>query len=102
MIADWLACYRAVRLLQRDEVWPLPELRAKLVANDRFMTSRWSQLLDCPWCLSIHVGVGLWVLRMVCPRLHQFLVMILASSAVAGVITEGLDALDALTQRIVE
>lgn len=93
-VAGWLATYRAVRLLQRDDVWPLPELRGELQANDRFMNSRWSALLDCPWCLSPYLAAGLLLLRMISPRLHAFLVAVLASSAVAGLLSEGLDALE--------
>jgi hypothetical protein len=89
-LADWLAVYRATRLLQRDDVWPLPEVRAKIM--DRYGTSRWSVLLDCPWCLSVWVAAGLLVLRAACPRLHAALVAVLAASAVTGIITHLVDA----------
>lgn len=89
-VAHWLAVYRAVRLLQRDDVPPLPAVRAKLM--DRYGASVWSALLDCPWCLSIWVAAALGVLRLAAPRLHAGLVGVLASSAVAGIITEALDA----------
>jgi hypothetical protein len=92
-VAEWLACYRAVRLLQRDEVWPLPEVRARLM--DRYGTSRWSVLLDCPWCLSVWVAAGLGVLRLTCPRLHAALVAVLAASAAVGIITEAVDTMGA-------
>ena len=91
MIADWLACYRAVRLLQRDHVWPMPELRARLEASDAFMSSRWSMLLDCPWCLSVWVAAALVLLRMISPRVHDALVAVLAASAVAGLLSEVTD-----------
>jgi hypothetical protein len=90
-LAQWLATYRAVRLLQRDEVWPLPELRAKLQGNDAFMATRWSALLDCPWCLSIWLAGGLVLLRMISPRVHDALVAILAASAVTGLLSEVTD-----------
>jgi AhpD family alkylhydroperoxidase len=85
-LAEWLACYRLVRLVQRDDVWPLPEVRNAIM--DRWGTSRWSALLDCPWCLSVHAALALGVLRSTCPRLHAALVAILAASAVTGLITE--------------
>lgn len=88
--AEWLACYRAVRLLQRDHVPPLPIVRAKLM--DRYGTNPWSVLLDCPWCLSVWIAAGLLVLRAACPRLHAALVAVLAASAVTGIITEAVDA----------
>ena len=89
-LATWLAVYRATRLLQRDEVPPLPELRAKLM--DRYGTSRWSVLMDCPWCLAIWLAAALLVLRAASPRLHAALVAVLAASAVTGIITEAVDA----------
>jgi hypothetical protein len=90
-VAEWLACYRAVRLLQRDEVWPLPEARAE--AMRRWGHSRWSVLLDCPWCLSVWVAAALGVLRLACPRLHAALVAVLAASAATGIITDAVDVL---------
>lgn len=84
-----LAVYRATRLLQRDEVPPLPTWRAKLM--DSYGASPWSALLDCPWCLSVWVAAGLWLLRAACPRLAQPLIAVLASSAVAGLVIEGWD-----------
>jgi len=88
-LAEWLACYRAVRLLQRDDVPPLPQLRAKIM--DRYGTSPWSALLDCPWCLSVWVAAALLMLRLACPRLHRLLVAVLAASAATGIITELID-----------
>jgi hypothetical protein len=89
-LTEWLAVYRLTRMAQRDDVWPLPEIR--LAVMGRWGTSRWSALLDCPWCLSVWVAGGLWVLRLAAPRLHAAVTMILASSAVAGLLTEALDA----------
>jgi hypothetical protein len=89
-VAEWLACYRAVRLLQRDDVWPLPEARAAIMK--RWGTSRWSALLDCPWCLSVWVAAVLAVLRVAAPRLHGLVVAVLAASATTGIVTEVLDA----------
>jgi uncharacterized protein DUF1360 len=89
-LAQWLACYRAVRLLQRDDVPPLPALRDWLMA--RYGARPASALLDCPWCLSVWVAAALLVLRAACPRLHAALVALLAASAVTGIITEVMDA----------
>lgn len=86
----WLAVYRATRLLQRDDVPPLPAWRAKLM--QRYGASVWSALLDCPWCLSIWVAGGLLLLRAVAPRLARPLIVVLASSAVSGTVTELVDA----------
>jgi hypothetical protein len=80
MIAEWLATYRAVRLLQRDDVWPLPELREQIM--NRYGASRWSVLLDCPGCLSVWVAAGLGLL---------------ASSAVAVILSEWMERREADT-----
>jgi hypothetical protein len=96
-VAGWLATYRAVRLLQRDDVWPLPELREKLQSSDTFMLSRWAILLDCPGCLSVWVAAGLGLLRLTVPRVHAFLVAVLAGSAVAVVLSEWMERLEADT-----
>lgn len=89
-VASWLAVYRLTRLVQRDDVWPLPEVRAKIMA--RYGATRWSALLDCPWCASPWIAAGLLVLRAAAPRLHTALVSVLAASAVAGIVTEAMDA----------
>lgn len=95
MLIEWLAVYRAVRLLQRDDVWPLPELREKIMI--RYGASRWSTLLDCPGCLSIWVAGALGLLRLAAPRVHAFLVALLASSAVAAILSEWMDRQEADT-----
>lgn len=87
-----LAVFRATRLAQVDTVPPLPELRAALMA--RYGHARWSALLDCPWCLSVWVAAALWVLRLACPRLADAVIGILAASAVTGIISQALDALE--------
>ena len=95
VLIEWLATYRAVRLLQRDDVWPLPELREQIMR--RYGGSRWSTLLDCPGCLSVWVAAGLGLLRLASPRVHAFLVAVLASSAVASILSEWMDRLEADT-----
>lgn len=93
-VAFWLAVYRATRLLQRDTVPPLPAVRDKLMA--RYGATPASELLDCPWCLSIWLAAALGLLRVACPRLGDALVTVLAASAVAGLATEALDVANGL------
>jgi Protein of unknown function (DUF1360) len=91
-VLEMLAVYRATKLLQEDDLPPLPEIRAKLMA--KYEDSPWSALLDCPWCLSVWVGMGSALLRRVAPRLWRVLAGVLASSAATGVITSWLDSLE--------
>lgn len=88
VVIEALAVYRATRLLQQDDLPPLPQIREKLM--QRYGASPWSALLDCPWCLSVWTGAGLLALRRVAPRIHDVLVRVLASSAVTGMISEWL------------
>jgi len=92
LVLEALAVYRATKLLQQDDLPPLPEIREKLM--DKYGASPWSALLDCPWCLSVWVAGGSVLLRRIAPRLWGVLARVLASSAVAGLITAGLAALE--------
>jgi len=62
-------------------------------------------LLDCPWCLSVWVGLGVAVLRRVCPRLWGLASAGLAASAVTGLLSQvaaELDRDDEVQVRVVE
>ncbi len=92
LVIEALAVYRATKLLQQDDLPPLPEIREKLM--ERYGTSPWSQLLDCPWCLSVWVGMASRLVRAVAPRFWRAGATVLASSAVTGVISEWLASLE--------
>lgn len=94
-VAALLAVWRATRLLQRDDVWPLPELREKVLA--RYGASRWSILLDCPGCLSVWVAAAMLLLRSASPRLHDALCRVLAGSAVVVLLSEWMERREADT-----
>lgn len=79
---DTLAVYRIVRLLQRDEVWPIRETRDLYL--DVAGGSRWADLADCPWCLSMWVAAAVAFARARWPRAWGVVARILAGSAVAG------------------
>lgn len=44
------------------------------------------ELIGCPWCVSIHIGAGVVLLRMTMPGLWDPLARLLAFSAVSGVV----------------
>jgi hypothetical protein len=91
-VIETLAVYRATKLLQDDTLPPLPELREKLM--QRYGHTPWSQLLDCPWCLSVWVAGASVLIRHLAPRLWRIGAGVLASSAVAGVISEWLASIE--------
>lgn len=83
---DALATYRLTRLLQQDSLPPLPAVRDALMA--RVGSTPASELLDCPWCLSVWLGAIVVVLRRVCPRLWDLVAPALAASAVTGLLSQ--------------
>jgi Protein of unknown function (DUF1360). len=83
---DALATYRLTRLLQQDTLPPLLAIRDRLMA--RYGASPWSELLNCPWCLSVWLGAVVAVLRRVCPRLWGLAAHALAASAVTGLLSQ--------------
>jgi len=90
LVLDAVAVYRATKLLQQDDIPPLPHIREELM--QRYGASPWSALLDCPYCLSVWLAGGAVIFRRVAPRVWRVLARVLASSAVAGVISEVLDS----------
>lgn len=89
---DSLAVYRIVRLLQRDDVPPMPKIRQ--AADDRLARTPYHELVTCPWCLSPYVGVLVALARIASPRVWAVLAFVLASSAITGVITTAVTALE--------
>lgn len=92
VVVDVLATYRLTRLLQQDDLPPLPAVREWLMK--RFGSSPWSALIDCPWCLGVWCGLGVSLLRRVCPRLWDPIAHALAASAVTGLLSQVAAELD--------
>jgi Protein of unknown function (DUF1360) len=89
---DAFATYRLTKLLQEDDVPPLPRLRG--VFMQRFGSTPWGQLADCPWCLSMWCGAAVVVARRVSPRLWNSVASILAASAATGLLSLAASALE--------
>jgi hypothetical protein len=85
-VLEALAVYRATKLLQDDDLPPLPAIRDKLM--QRWGATPWSALIDCPWCLSVHLAAILLICSKIAPRLTRLTVRVLAYSAVTGLISE--------------
>ncbi len=85
-VVDALAVARLTKLLQEDQVYPMPEIRDALMA--RWSDRRWADLIDCPWCLSVHLAAGVALARWKFPRAWPVLARILAGSQVTGTLAE--------------
>jgi hypothetical protein len=82
LVVDAVAVHRLTTLLQDDEVWPIPEARE---AFERWAgDTRWADLANCPWCLSMWLAAGVALVRRLFPRAWPVVARVLASSAVAG------------------
>lgn len=92
LVIETLAVYRGTKLLQQDSLPPLPRIRERLI--DHYGATPWSQLVDCPWCLSVWVAGLSRLVRAIAPRFWRFGATVLASSAVAGLISEWLDNIE--------
>lgn len=92
MAIDALATYRLTRLLQQDDLPPLPAVRDRLM--QRYGATPWSQLIDCPWCLGWWVALGVVGLRRVCPRVWDPIAHALAASALTGQMSQVAAKLD--------
>ncbi|MGH9287106.1 MAG: DUF1360 domain-containing protein [Acidimicrobiales bacterium] len=82
LLVDALAVARLTHLIQQDTIPPLPALR-------RAVTDRWgdravTDLVDCPWCVSVHVAVMVALARARFPRAWPWVARVLAASTVAG------------------
>lgn len=82
---DAIATYRLVRLAQRDHLPPVEHARHRLCTDGPAWVA---ELLDCPWCLSFWVALGVIAARRFTPRLWRPLALALTYSAVTGFITE--------------
>lgn len=60
----------------------------RAAVRKRYDEDTWqSKLIECPWCVSFWIGVGVVGARAVAPRQWQPLAKAFAFSAVAGIIS---------------
>lgn len=95
------AAYRLTRLVQEDELPPLPWLRRKMndvVTRDLHDSSVGATVRDeliymvnCPWCLGFWVAVAVLLADHLTPRLWRPLATALALSAAVGLARTKLD-----------
>lgn len=82
-----LAAYRIWRLAAKDEILARPRGRFERWAteHERFLLL---ELIDCPWCMTIWIGAGAVVARLIAPKPWKICRRLLAASAAAGLIAE--------------
>lgn len=84
------AVYRIVRLIQTDTIFETQ--REQLIV--KYGHLKIIELLTCPWCLSVHVGAAVALVRAAAPRIWGIAAAGLASSAGASVITSLVERLE--------
>jgi len=89
------AAYRITRLLQEDQLPPLPALRRRMnsaVAQGAGpVAGELIYMANCPWCLGFWVSVAVLLADALAPRLWRPLATALALSALVGVARTKLD-----------
>lgn len=79
-----LATFRATRLINRDTIFSTQ--RDKIWDRYPPHESRVGYILTCDWCMSIWVGSLFAIWSIISPRTFGFLGLVLAASAVAGLL----------------
>jgi hypothetical protein len=91
------AAYRITRLVQEDQLPPLPRLRQRMndaLVQDEPPSALQGELIymvNCPWCLGFWVSVAVLIADAVAPRLWRPLATALALSAAVGLARTKLD-----------
>lgn len=86
LLVDALAVYRLARLVTQDDI---------LIRPRTWLTTRWpvkpgkpSELVVCPWCVSIWLGLAVYAFTRYVPDIWVWAAVPLALSAVAGYLSE--------------
>lgn len=98
LLLDALACYRLTRLVVDDTFPPIQAMRDRIV--DRHTTELTqpngivvtrpgplAELVQCPWCASVWLGALVVALRWNLPEWWTPVALVLALSAVAGIVS---------------
>lgn len=81
-----LAVYRLTKLIKDDYI--TEDIRNKVLDKFPPQTTKIGYFFTCPWCISIWAAATLTLLGKVTPELEKEVSLILASSAVTGLISE--------------
>ncbi len=94
------AAYRITRLIQEDQLPPLPWLRDKMATaqvgidfskNRGKLQDQMIYMVNCPWCLGFWVSVAVLAADAIAPRVWRPLATALALSAAVGLARTRLD-----------
>lgn len=83
-----LATFRLARFVTRDDYPLWAPLRARITRRWPPTPGAWSEVVLCPWCCSPYLGAALLVAWLFVPYWLAPVVLILALSAVAGLLAE--------------
>ena len=86
LLVDALACYRLARLITTDDILTKP--RGYITKRWPVKPGRLSELVLCPWCISVHLGIVAYALTRYVPSVWVWVAVPLALSAVAGYLSE--------------
>lgn len=88
LVVELLAGYRLTRAVVEDS-HDMPLLVPLRAAAERALDgSSWAQVIDCPWCSSLWVGLGIAAARRLAPRAWGVAAGALAVSAVSGLLRQ--------------
>lgn len=84
-----LATYRVTKLIMEDELFSEARDAAysqiDKIKNDT-LREKLTYLTTCPWCLSVYAAGVLLTVKIVAPKVYEYLTLLLASSAATGII----------------
>lgn len=85
LIVDALAVARLTRLVTEDTLPPIEAARRRATewVHQRHGED-WAEGVTCPWCVSVHLAVGVLIARKVAPRAWSGAAKALAFSFAAG------------------
>lgn len=88
LVLDLLSGYRLTRVVL-DDSRHFPPLAGLRVRTERTLLRHppWATVLDCEWCASAWVGLGIVVARKVAPRAWRAASLALGVSAASGLLT---------------
>lgn len=88
LAVELLAGYRLTRAVVEDS-HDMPLLVPLRAAAERALRDNpWGQVIDCPWCASLWVGLGIAAARRLAPRAWGVAAGALAVSAVSGLLRQ--------------
>lgn len=97
LVVQAAAAYRITRLIQEDQLPPLPKLRSRmadaLVGEEppSKLADELIYMVNCPWCLGFWVSAAVLLADAIAPKVWRPLATALALSAAVGLARTKLD-----------